>query len=409
MFTNNHSVPVPQHQVNPKINPGVNNSMHLYPIGNPMFNQFQPIPYVSQPPFNYPQYMHQPYFQPQSQYQSEVEVENIKVLKLEENVEELKIKLDSFIKTSEIEKENLKKTISIQAYKINQLIDIVNSLINTFKKDEIVQAIVVQPTVNASLPVVQPTVNASLPVVDQSLPVENSLKRKRQPDVEDVENGIKSDSWIVNVEPAASYNKRAMLSSEELIKIQKEIKIDSDDDPIIISSTEITEEEVADIDDLTKEEISKMVDNAINSYLSQQIPVDENKYFIDFNDKNIKLLQNKTNSKSTEHEIIEVSVISSNSLSSIGNEEKTVKYILIRQVFKPLINSEANLNSTILRAKLTYGIEYLKTHIKGYHNNRLIMNYTGLFKMLEYIKEKKPSLLNNQYGQSLFKLVEELK
>ena len=100
------------------------------------------------------------------------------------------------------------------------------------------------------------------------------MKRKRQNNDGDVENGIQSASWLVDVEPTASYNKRAMLSSEELVRIQLEMNDDTDVEevqpkvntnkelvkPIIISSTEVTEEEVVDVDDLTKEEISKMVE-----------------------------------------------------------------------------------------------------------------------------------------------------
>lgn len=179
-----------------------------------------------------------------------------------------------------------------------------------------------------------------------------------------LDSDIRSASWTVNVEPTASYNKRAMLPAE---KVQNKVK------PIIISSTEVTEEEVADIDDLSNEEISKMVDNAVNSFLNQQqMSADDNKYFIDFNDKNIKFSQTKTVSKTTEHDIIEISVFSSNSLSLSTTEGKTVKYILIRQVFKNLITSDAVINSILLRSKLTFGNEYLKTHIKGYQSFWLI-------------------------------------
>ena len=93
----------------------------------------------------------------------------------------------------------------------------------------------------------------------------------------------------------------------------------------------------------------------------------------------------------------------------INSFNKIVKYILIRQVFKPIINSEANMNSMLLKSKLTYGIEYVKTHIDGHRKDRLIMNYCGLSKMLDYIKQNKPLLLNNKYGQSLYNLLEELK
>jgi hypothetical protein len=418
------------------------------PVSNKMFNQFQqnqpfgqfqPVPYTGQSFNNYyqpgvpvcnnqltqfqPQFNHhfQHQSQPQLNPQIEIEDNNFKLMRqLEEEVQELKTNFNTFVKKSEVEKVSLTKIIEKQSYKINELIDISNELMKIFKKlqpTNIVEAIVINSVQQPVQPPVQPPIQ---PLVQ---PVENSLKRKRQNNDGDVENGIQSASWLVDVEPTASYNKRAMLSSEELVRIQLEMNDDTDVEevqpkvntnkelvkPIIISSTEVTEEEVVDVDDLTKEEISKMVDNAISSYLSQQVPVSENKYFINFNDKNISFSQKKITSKSTGHDIIEIRVISSNSLNSVENEDKKVKYILIRQVFKPLINSEANLNSTILRAKLTYGIEYMKTHIHGYHNNRLIMNYTGLYKMLEYIKQNKPSLLNTNYGQSLFELVEELK
>jgi hypothetical protein len=428
---------------------------------NQLFGQFQPVPYTGQPFNNYYQpgvpvcnnqlTQFQPQFNDQFQPQPQTELEdnNFKLMRqLEEEVQELKTNFNSFVKKSEVEKVSLTKIIEKQSYKINELIDISNELMKIFKKVKpanIVEAVVVnsvqqpvQPVQQPIQPPVQPVVTPVQqpiqpvvtpvqppvqPVVTPVQPVENLLKRKRQNNDGDVENGIQSASWLVDVEPTASYNKRAMLSSEELVRIQLEMNDDTDVEevqpkvnankelvkPIIISSTEVTEEEVVDVDDLTKEEISKMVDNAISSYISQQMPVSENKYFINFNDKNISFSQKKIISKSTGHDIVEISVVSSNSLTSVGNEDKKVKYILIRQVFKPLISSEANLNSTILRAKLTYGIEYMKTHIHGYHNNRLIMNYTGLYKMLEYIKQNKPSLLNTNYGQSLFELVEELK
>lgn len=350
MFNNKHQVP--------------------YSIGNQMFQQVQHFN-----PFN----QHVPYIcQSFNQYyQHGVPVDNCSQYQIQTEIESIKASFNTFIQKNESEKVKMDKIIAIQSAKINQLVEIANELMTIVNKSN-------QKNI----------VEASDPVVNPFQPVEKSLKRK-------LDSDIRSASWTVNVEPTASYNKRAMLPAEEVhVKVK----------PIIISSTEVTEEEVADIDDLSNEEISKMVDNAINSLLNQQqMSADDNKYFIDFNDKNIKLSQNKTVSKTTKYDIIEISIVLSNSLSLSTNEGKTVKYILIRQVFKPIITSEAVINSILLRSKLTYGNEYLKTHINGYHKDRLIMNYSGLSKMLEYIKQNKQMLLNGEYGQSLYNLLEEIK